>query len=163
MKIENSRRRRGYTLIEILVALTIIGLIFSFGYVSFREFSRRQALVGQVRSIQGDLRLAQGMALAGQKPDDANCNSPNLLGGYYFRRISNTSYSIEADCTAGTSVIKSVNLPADITISSPSPNPILFKILGQGTNVSGSATITITQVSTGRTSVVTVTDGGEIK
>ena len=54
--------RNGYTLIEILVALTIIGLLFSFGYVSFRDYSRRQAVSDAVKTMQGDLRLAEGDA-----------------------------------------------------------------------------------------------------
>jgi prepilin-type N-terminal cleavage/methylation domain-containing protein len=155
--------KKGYTLIEILITLTIIGLIFGFGYVSFREFSQRQALTGIARSIKGDLRLAQELALAGKKPTGANCNTPNILNGYYFRRNSNTNYTIEANCSGGIMQVKSVNMPADITLTSLSLNPLLFKILGEGTNITGSATVTLTQVSTGKTRIITVTQGGEIK
>ena len=45
---------KGYTLIEILVGLAIIGLLFSFGFVSFRDYSRRQTLAGAVKEVQGD-------------------------------------------------------------------------------------------------------------
>jgi prepilin-type N-terminal cleavage/methylation domain-containing protein len=155
--------KRGYTLLEILITLTIIGLIFGFGYVGFREFSQRQALTGLARSIKGDLRLAQELALAGKKPDDIKCDSPQVLNGYYFRRNSNANYTIEASCSGGTSEIKSVNLPADINFTSLSINPILFKILGEGNNISDSATITLTQINTGNTGTITITSGGEIK
>lgn len=157
---------KGYTLIEILITLTIIGLIFTFGYVNFREFSQRQALTGVARSIKGDLRLAQEWALAGNKPATANCtpNPPNLLNGYYFRRNSSTNYIIEANCSGGTpSQVKSVDMPTDIVLTSFSVNPILFKVLGEGTNITGSATITLTQTSTGNTRVITISQGGEIK
>ena len=40
------KHNAAYTLIEILVALTIVGLIFGIGYVNFRDFARRQALAG---------------------------------------------------------------------------------------------------------------------
>ncbi len=155
--------KKGYTLIEILITLTIIGLIFSFGYVSFRDFSQRQALTGVARSIKGDLRLAQELALSGNKPTPS-CDSPNLLNGYYFRRNSNTNYTIEANCTGGApSQVKTVNMPVDIVLTSFSVNPILFKILGEGTNITGSATITLTQTSSGNTRVITISQGGEIK
>jgi prepilin-type N-terminal cleavage/methylation domain-containing protein len=152
-----------YTLIEILITLTIIGIIFSFGYVSFREFSQRQALTGLARNIKGDLRLAQEMALAGKKPEETECDSPNLLNGYYFRRNSDTNYTIEASCSGGNREVKNVDIPAEITISSPTPNPILFKVLGEGTNITGSTTITLTQAGTGNTGIITITQGGEIK
>lgn len=155
--------KRGYTLLEILIGLTIIGLLFAVGYVNFRDFSRRQSLAGQARTIKGDLRLAQGQALAGNKPSDVFCNPPNRLNGYNFRVSSSSSYRIEANCTGGNVITKSVTLPADMSISTPSPNPVTFKILGQGTNLSADATLTVTQTGTSFTNVVTVTSGGEIK
>ncbi|KKU04148.1 MAG: type II secretory pathway protein LspH [Candidatus Woesebacteria bacterium GW2011_GWC2_47_16] len=152
-----------YTLIEILVALTIIGLIFGIGYVNFRDFARRQALSGTARSVMGDLRLAQEQALAGNKPASVFCDPPNRLNGYNMRVNSASTYQIEAACSGGNVVSKSVTMPANISISTPSPNPILFKILGEGTNLSADATITLTQAGTSNTRGITVTQGGEIK
>lgn len=162
------RRSPAYTLIEILVGITIIGLIFGFGFVSFREFSRRQALVGISKQIKGDLRLAQELALSGKKPENINCNTPNLLNGYNFRVTSSSSYKVEAACTGnnGTSIeVKNVNLSNEITISNPSPNPIIFKSLGQGTNIvqAGTASIVLTQVGTGTTATITVSASGEVR
>ena len=159
-----------YTLVEILVALTIIGLLFSFGFVSFRDFSRRQVLSDAAKTIQGDLRLAQGDAITGQKPDNINCNAPNTLDSYGFNVLpSGKGYNIEANCAVGLVIVKvivkPVTLPADLTISTPLPNPLMFKILGQGTNIpSGSIwTLNLTQTGTGNPASVTVTSGGEIK
>lgn len=155
---------RGYTLIEILVSLTILSIIFGFGYVSFRDFSRRQAVAGVAKSINGDLRLTQEMALSGKKPDDAKCAAPNTLRGYFFRVDSAQSYSIGADCTGGSVLTKSVDLPSDISISTPSPNPILFKVLGQGTNLTSSKTmLTLTQMGTANSTTITISKEGEIK
>ncbi len=152
-----------YTLIEILVALTIVGLIFGIGYVSFRDFARRQALASAARSIVGDLRLAQEQALSGKKPSDIFCNDPNRLNGYNFRVSSNRSYALEANCTGGVVETKSVTIASDVFLSTPSPNPITFKILGQGTNVPATATLTLTQAGTAAAKTITVTSGGEIK
>ena len=44
----------GYTLIEILVTLSIVGIIFAAGYANFREYARRQAVVSGARQVQGD-------------------------------------------------------------------------------------------------------------
>ena len=167
MIIGNWKFQSGYTLIEILVGLTIIGLLFGFGYVSFRDFSRRQALTGTAKTIQGDLRLAQEFALAGQKPDDSLCDSPNTLDTYGFNVYSASQYKIEAYCTGGVLgiVYKEVNLSPDISLSTPSINPIKFKVLGTGTNIPAGQviTITLTQSGTNTQASVVVGSGGEIK
>lgn len=168
LEIGDWKLRRGYTLIEILVGLTIIGILFSVGFVSFRDFSRRQALSGTGKNLQGDLRLAQEMAIAGQKPDAAVCAGPSYtITGIYFRVLSDQNYVLEALCTGSVNTveIKNVTLPTDISMTPPVPNPILFKVLGSGTNIDEGAegVVTLSQVGTTNTMTVTVTAGGEIK
>lgn len=158
------KNAKGYTLIELLIGLSIIGIIFSFGFVSFREFSRRQALNGAKKILIGQLRVAQELALSGEKPNDPFCNSPNSLKGYNFRAVSNINYTIEASCTGGDVETKNTLLDGDITISAPSTNPILFKVLGQGTNIdTDDTTITLTQTITGNTREIVITKSGEIQ
>jgi len=158
-----------FTLIEILVGLTIVGLLFGVGYANFRSFSQRRVVIDAAKNIQGDLRLTQGMAIAGQKPDDSACNSPNTLNGYNFTILTATSYEIRADCSGGNvgNANKVVTLSSGVTFSSPfpSPNPILFKVLGQGTNIPEGQTveIKITQVGTGNESAVKISSGGQIQ
>lgn len=152
---------QAYTLIEILVALTIVGLLFGVGYVSFRDFSRRSAISGAAKKIQGDLRLAQGMALAGQKPSDCIAN----LDGYRFKVINSTEYKIEAICGNVTSVTKDVEISSDLSLTiSPAP-PILFKVLGSGTDIGDGnvSTLTLTQAGTSNKIDIVITSGGEIK
>lgn len=160
-----SVNRAAYTLIEILVGLSIIGLLFGVGYVGFRDFSRRQALSGTAKKIQGDLRLAQQQAMSGKKPADSRCNSPNTLDTFSFYVYSTSSYRIEANCSGGNVTIRDTSLPAGVTISAPSVNPVKFKVLGQGTNLtSGTSTsFNITQTGTPNQATVTITDGGEIR
>lgn len=162
--LQNQKGKKGYTFIEVLVGITIITLIFAFGYAGFREFARRQTLSSAVRDLKGELRLAQEQALAGKKPDHANCNTPNLLSGFYFRVTSATTYTIEALCSGGTVEIKEKEITTPLTISTPTPNPILFKVLGQGTNIaSGDATITLTFPEAERSADITISVTGEIQ
>lgn len=164
------KNTHGYTLIEILVGLTIIGLLFGVGYANFRSFSRRQVVINAAKSIQGDLRLAQEIALAGQKPSDPECKSPaNTLNGYNFTVLSPSSYEIRAVCSGGNiaSATKTVVLDSAAAIASPFPvpNPILFKVLGRGTNIpeGENAVITIVQTGTSTTSTINVSSGGQIQ
>ncbi len=155
---------KGYTLVEVLVSLTVVGLLFSFGFVSFRDFSRRQQLIGAVRTVKGEIRLVQSKASAGEKPDDVKCNATNTLSSYSFIRINSDSYQVTANCLGGSVVIKTGSLADGISMTS-TQNTISFKVLGQGTNIiaGGNAVITLTQAGTNKTALVTVTSGGEIK
>lgn len=159
-----SGKYKGYTLIEVLVSLTIIGLIFSYGFVNFRDFARRQAVESAKRRLIAELRLTQELAFSGQKPENTNCTSPNTLDGYYFEILSSTRYKVAALCSGGEVDLKEVDLTGGIFLSIPSPNPILFKILGHGTNISsGEISITLSQSGTTNTQTVTISTTGEIK
>jgi prepilin-type N-terminal cleavage/methylation domain-containing protein len=162
--------KSGYTLIEILVGLTIVGLLFGVGYANFRAFSQRRVVIDAAKNLQGDLRLTQGMAIAGQKPDDPACNSPtNTLNGYYFNILSETSYEIRASCSGGIpgAANKTITLNNGALFASPfpSPNPILFKVIGQGTNIPEGQNVVIKMVQAGTTneSSVTISSGGQIQ
>jgi len=158
-KPASENTEHAYTLIEILVSLTIIGLIFGVGYISFREFARRQALAGAARSLRGNLRLAQEQALAGKKP--IGCT---VLDGYRFSTVSESVYSIMAGCSNGNFSIgkNSVSFPIGVTMN-PVPGDILFKVLGQGTDLGSDVEVNLVQEVTGNTIKVTITTGGEIK
>lgn len=156
-------KSNGYTLIEILVVLSIAGIIFGSGFVSFREFSRRQALTSAARGLKGDLRLAQSYSIIGKKPFDPGCDETKTLDSYHFYVSGPSQYLISASCSGVTVDVVVVYLASDIEISLPNPNPIVFKALGEGTNVVDTTTITLTQVATGNSVITTITQGGEIK
>lgn len=151
---------KAYTLIELLVVMSIIAMLFSFGYVSYRDFSRRQELLGVAKSVQGNLRKAQQSALSGVKPDGSACNDQTLVG-YDFYVVSSSEYQIRANCTGGNIVVLDVNLPTTENISTVT-NPIMFKVLGNGTNLEADASIMVTQSSTGNTNTIMVGSGGDI-
>lgn len=167
MHIVKTQFKSGYTLIEILVALSIVGLLFAIGYVNFRDFSRRQAIAGAAKTLQGDVRLAQQQALSGQKPSDLNCAAPSTLIGYNFDVTSSKEYQIYAVCSAGSSsvITKTVTLPSGINVSPGSTNPILFKVLGSGTNIPSGQTssIHLTQDYTVNDYSISVSSGGDVQ
>jgi len=150
----------GFTLIETLVAVAIVAAAFSFGYASFREFSRRQYLESSIRSVRGDLRLAQEQALSGKK----NCaDTLSSVTSVNFDWVSPKSYKIIGECISptfdiSTFEIKTVTLPANIS-HSLSIDPIKFKVLGQGVETQSVITVTYGVIN----KTITVTKTGEIR
>ncbi|MEK7472953.1 MAG: prepilin-type N-terminal cleavage/methylation domain-containing protein [Patescibacteria group bacterium] len=149
--------QKGYTLIELLVGISIIAIIFGVGFVSYREFSRRQSLTGVTKQLVGDLRLAQQLALTGQKPESGLCTT---LIGYTVSRTSTTTYDLIANCSNANYIIKTINMPVNTTISAGS---VTFKVLGQGTNLTSPLTYTVTNTSASTSGIVTIGIGGDIK
>lgn len=153
----------GYTLIELLIVITIGIIVFSVGIASYREFSRRQALTGLSKQLIADLRLAQQQALTGQKPTGVACAK---LVGYQFTRTSVSNYKLYARCdNAGVFVnheIKSVDLSSGTTFTSTNAN-ILFKVLGQGTDLTSNNDFVLSNTTSGSVITVTVGTGGNIQ
>lgn len=161
--IYNIRHTGAYTLIELLIVITISIIIFSVGIVGYREFSRRQALTGITKQIKADLRLTQQLALTGQKPTEdyqGNSVTCSRLSSYTFTRINSVTYQIIANCTNTNSIIKNIDMPEDTIISAGN---IVFKALGQGTSLSSPLTYTITNTQSSTTNTIVVGVGGDIQ
>lgn len=161
-------QKNGYTLVEILVVISVLGFLFATGFANYREFSRRQVLSNASKKIQGDIRLAQSMAFQGRIPSSANCMAPNYLHGYNFTILSSNHYEIRAACSGGnaTSAEADVYLPTGVSIASPFPvpNPILFKVLGEGTNIEPAGTsIILSQSGTSSTVTISISGAGKIQ
>lgn len=158
-KIQNLKFKNqnfGYTLIEILVGLTITALIFSGGYTNYRDFVRREALSNAFNKLEKDLNLARQRSLSGEKP--TNCASYELRG--YNVSITGSGYSVTASCGPTSVPVREFRFPQGITAS---PNQIFFKTLGQGTTSSSDEEVTLTQDSTNEQRILTVTSEGSVK
>lgn len=153
----NKSLKEGYTLIELLVGITIISIVFTIGYAGFREFSRRQALSGVVKSIKADLRLAQQLASSGQKPNEDQGTCAQLNG--YTLLFLTDSYTLTANCEVNR-LIKTVTLPAGITETNNLS--VKYKILGQGTNLTADLNLILTHTATGNTFTMVIGKGGDI-
>ncbi len=146
---------RGYTLIELMVGLTIAALLFLVGYGGYREFVRRQALDNAYKELKSDLRLTQELAISGEKP--SSCTG--ALFGYQVA-FSESLYTVSASC-GGSVTIRTKSLPGGITLSGASS--IIYKVIGEGTTLTGDISITLTQGSTGRTRQINISKNGTLQ
>lgn len=153
------RELSGFTLIEFLIATSIMAIFFGLGVAKYQEFNRRQILVQASQELKSNLRLAQDKALAGEKPSGWCDQQNEVLQGYRLRFSSVTTYKIEAVCSeGGAKEVQSVNLPNGVTATTE--ESVLFKVLAQG--VEEGKTITL-RSSGGDEMIITITEVGEIR
>lgn len=154
-------KAKGYTLIEILIALSITALIFGLGYLGYRDFARRQLVNSAAQTLVGDLRLAQEQANAGKKVEGCV-----VLDGYkFFINAPAKEYQISASCSDQDYLIKTVSISSQITVTAPTTNPIIFRPIGLGTNIpmNTSVTIVLAQPGINYSVPVTIGSGGDIQ
>lgn len=61
-------KRIGFSLIELLIVISITLVIFSLGIASFNQFNKRERVRQSALSLKASLRLAQSKALSAEKP-----------------------------------------------------------------------------------------------
>lgn len=150
----------GFTLLELLVVISIIVTLFGVGFANFRGFQDRQRLITARESLKSDLRYTQQQALAGIKP--AGCTN---LNGYKLERTSATSYDISANCneTPVDIDVKNINLAAKYPgVELSTFSFVFFNVLGRGVRSNLTITLTDTIPNPDQTATVSVTMGGQI-
>ena len=156
--------KNAYTLIEILIVISITAILLGFGFAGFRQYSQRQVLFAAAREVRSDLRLLQEKAISGVKePDVITSCAGKFLDGYRFDIISATQYRMSAVCSGSVVNIQDKSVKLGFTIAA-TIDPILFKVLSQGTDITGSSSIiTLTQTATNKNITITVSAEGSIE
>jgi prepilin-type N-terminal cleavage/methylation domain-containing protein len=154
----------GFSLIELLVVISISIIIMSLGYANYTAFGRKKTLEKAVSAFKSDLIFAREYALSGKKPAPGvgACDS---LESYEVRSPSSRIYEIWAICdNNGSSVeymLKTTTLPIRVTFSS-FPSAVTFRVLGRG--VVTASDITIVLRTTGASNqTVTISPSGQIR
>jgi len=123
--------KNGFTLLELIITISIISILVVFAIPSYRGFQANQELIQAKDNLKSDLRFTQSQALAGIKAP--SCGAATKLIGWYIRRIAINSYGIYARCVGQSSLIKQVNLPTGTTLSISGNVHILFRPTDVGT------------------------------
>lgn len=88
--------RRGYTLIEIIVVVAIMGLMVGASIAGFNTLNQRQVMLSAGRELMSVMRTAQQRAGSGVKPEDITCGQ--LLGYSVRGTINSDTYTLNAVC-----------------------------------------------------------------
>lgn len=142
-RIHESPDRFGFTLIELIVVISILLMISGGVIANYNNFNENQRIKQIALTLKTNLRFAQTKALSGDKPK-APFSCAELDG--YTVTFSATQYSVQADCAAPDNSqgdITTVNLPTGITLSTVPATPVLEFYVRHGTNIAADITVTI--------------------
>ena len=161
----------GFTIIELLVVIFIIGLLSTLVLVNYRGGQKKYALSQSVQQLVSDLREAQNMAMSGVDIEGQYYG----YGVYVNRHDLNTSYQLYADenndnkYDSGES-LETVSLPEGIEIKLTSPASkvdVFFRSPEPTTYINSPSsvnpgTITLELKGASLTKTITVTTAGLI-
>lgn len=103
--------KQGFTLLEVLVAATIISLLSGVSLVGYNRFQERQRLASAKEQLRNDLRQVQQKALSGEKPAGWCAGAGQTLTAWRLVFTSAAVYEIRGVCSTGAVVSdKSVTL-----------------------------------------------------
>lgn len=137
-KVESGKWKfsKGFTLIEMLVVFTLVGLLTASGLSAFLSYNKKQTFQTTVADISHTLNVLKSKALSNAKPSE--CGLAALEGYELSYTTGGTSYSTQVRCGGESYPISTVALPNKITF--------------------GAGTTTFFQASTGTTAQpVTIT------
>lgn len=117
--------RSGFTLIELVVVIAIIGLLVGGSVAGYVQLNNRQVVQTSAQGLISVMRQAQQRALSGKKPT-SGCTT---LTGYRVAGSGN-SYTLDAVCSNATITIGSYKTSPNVIIGSAIN--VLFPVLTGG-------------------------------
>lgn len=122
----------GFTLIELIVVVSILTVLSTLGIAAFINYSRTQALNEAVSDVATMLQTAKSRAQSQVKPTSGACASSPLDGYRVTFSSASPTYKLEVVCGGNTlsPPIETKNLPQDIAfVNLTSEIPLLFEVL----------------------------------
>ncbi len=136
MEIGNCRpQRAGYTLVELLITMTITLTLLTFGLSAYRQMQMSQQVTAAESSIIGALTAAEKRATVGDK----DCTG-GLLGIQVTTAAGAGTMTTQAICQANVGTATQTNV-ANIAFTTGSV--LTFQPLAQGVNFTGADPLNI--------------------
>lgn len=131
----------GFTLLEIIIVITVVSLIFGLGMRRLLDFNKVQNIKGAGANLKNTIRVVQNKALSSLKPSGLSCRDGLDLSGYSMQWFEDTNLT-QIDSICGGSLSNNeteYKLSKDVIYDNS--GTIEFYVLGKG--ASSNQTITI--------------------
>ena len=133
---------RGFSLLELLVVVSILVLVIGLSISSFNSFNRRERLKQASLNLKAAIRFAQTRAISADKP--ASCVASNASFVGMAINFTNNSYTVQHVCSDGVAgTDESVTLPPGISFVSV-PSSFTYNALTRVTTLSAFQPILLT-------------------
>jgi prepilin-type N-terminal cleavage/methylation domain-containing protein len=149
----------GFTILELIIGIAILGLTFTIGTAKYLEFNKTQTLKSAVLEMKNNLRDIQAKANAGVKPSGSSGCTGDLVG-YVVHYSSTTQYQVYADCGNPSITRKTYSLIAT-TKFQPMFADFTFLSLSEGVSPAA-RTINIESTSISKFYAINISRSGEI-
>jgi len=103
--VNSYRRRFGFTIIELLIVMSILGIATTLVSAAYLSFEKRERVKSAALDLKSNLRLAQNKALSGDKGISGTgeeCPFGNTLVGWFVRINTGPSYEVVGSCQTAT-------------------------------------------------------------
>lgn len=117
------KEKLGFSLIELMVVVTLFGLAASVLTAGYLGFEKNQKLRNAAAGLKSDIRLIQNKALSGDKGVGVGgCQATATLAGWYLKiQVNVTSYKLAGDCLSASNAEsqfspKTVQLPKGTSV-----------------------------------------------
>ena len=136
------KKNSGFTLLELIVTLTIVSLVMAIGVPSLRDFIKNDRLSTQINTLVGHLALARSEAVKRHQPvvvcassNQASCQSNDWKDGW----IVFADVDASADVSAGDEILRvQQSLDGDSTLNSTAGAIVIYDARGFAPNSAGS-------------------------
>ncbi|HSA84276.1 MAG TPA: GspH/FimT family pseudopilin [Patescibacteria group bacterium] len=149
---------RGFTLLEMLVVFTIMGILTATGMASFFSYSQNQAYNSAVSNVEAMLQLARSRALSQVKPVDCGTEA---VRSYQVAFIpSGATYELRVTCGTATQHVLQTSVLPDTVLFDATTTPVIS--FGAGTAAATPAPGTVVITGYDKTKTITVNSAGII-
>lgn len=127
---DKSNMKNGYTLIELLIVITIIALFSGLSLAYYNNFSETKKLDADTAKFLNVIELARKKAVSS---DASMCSGPNItpaVAEYNVNLLDQSSYQLAPNCTTGSANNITYSLATNIIFPDPVVTLAFYPLTG---------------------------------
>jgi type IV fimbrial biogenesis protein FimT len=146
-------RTSGFTLVEMLIAVTLVAILLTIGIPSFRFVTNSNRIAGEINGLLGDMQFARSEAVKEGRPvtvcvstDGANCATGASANAWQSGWIVFSDVNGNAAVDGATDVILRVQTPfsgTDSFVASNTVSAVTFNREGYANGIANGTLITL--------------------